>query len=118
LAKNADIFISSEHPDTCRIILTASEMLDESPHKNEPGLFVGVGKALPTHFIVALIWAGYAQDDDNGYKVYCLPKKTFTEGMAAAFVAFVMRASKGRTRKGTIEWIRKVSGERPCDLTP
>jgi hypothetical protein len=79
LAENAESIISSRRPDTCRLILCAAEMVPESPYRDQPGMFVGAGKALATHYVVALIWGGFRRNEDNGFEVYCLPKRQMSE---------------------------------------
>lgn len=99
LAENAESIISSRCLKSCRLILTAAKLVSDSPYPDEQGLFAAFGKALSTHYVVALIWAGHSRAEENGIEVYCLPKKRLSEDRIATIVAVLIKVNDGRNYK-------------------
>jgi len=93
----------SQDPTKCKFVLTKAQMITESPKGTTPGLFVGLGTALKNHYVVAMIWAGYNSADENGYQVLCISKTQFTEERIADFVACLIAANKGRSRRNAVK---------------
>ncbi|HVV69968.1 MAG TPA: hypothetical protein VHI52_00195, partial [Verrucomicrobiae bacterium] len=46
--------------------------------------------AHPTHWIVGLLWSGYPKPDQNGYRVFCIPKSKVPLEGVKDFVQYVM----------------------------
>jgi hypothetical protein len=93
----------TQHPTDCKWLLAKAQMIAESPKFPTAGLFVGLGTALKTHYVVGMIWAGYSSPDENGYQVLCLSKTQYTDERLADFVACLIAANKGRTRKNFVK---------------
>ena len=93
----------SQDPTDCKFVLAKAKMVTESPKFPTAGLFVGLGTALRTHYVVAMIWRGYSSSEENGYQVLCISKTQFTDERIADFVACLIAANKGRSRKTAVK---------------
>ena len=93
----------TQDPTVCKFLLAKAKMITESPQFPTAGLFVGLGNALTTHWVIGMIWSGYGSPEENGCQVICLSKTQFTNERLADFVTCLMVANKGRTRKNAVK---------------
>lgn len=54
----------------------------------------------PTHFILILRWSGYAHRQDNGYYVWCLPKRKFTVEQFYEYSRRILQPTDNRFSRG------------------
>ena len=60
----------------------------------------------PSHFILIVLWSGYAHRQDNGHFVWCLPKRKFTFEKFMEFSKRVLKSTDDRTPDADISWTR------------
>jgi hypothetical protein len=93
----------SQDPTDCKFVLAKAKMVTESPKFPTAGLFVGLGTALTTHWVIGMIWAGYDSPEENGCQVICLSRQQYTNERLADFVTCLMVANKDRSRKNAVK---------------
>ncbi len=60
----------------------------------------------PTHFILVVLWSGYAHRQDNGYFMWCLPKRKVTFEQFMEFSKRILRPADDRMLGADTFWTR------------
>ena len=95
LKVNPSVAAESRDDARCKALLGELGMLELFPRSDEPSLSVITFQHHPTHWIVGLRWSGYLKPDENGYRVFFLPKHQFQEEGVKDFVRYVMESYGG-----------------------
>jgi len=95
LKLNPQIAAESRDDAKCKVLFGELGMLDFFSKSNEPKLSVLTFRYHPTHWIVGLRWSGYPKPEENGYRVFCLPKQQLPEEGVKDFVRYVMETYGG-----------------------
>lgn len=95
LKLNPHIGAESRDDEKCKAFLGEFGMLELFIRSNEPNLSALTFPNHPTHWIVGLLWSGYPKPDQNGYRVFCIPKQTVPLDGVKDFVRYIMETYGG-----------------------
>ncbi len=90
LKLNPHMGAESRDDAKCKALLGELGMLELFKRSDEPNLSVLTFRNHPTHWIVGLLWSGYPKPDQNGYRVFCLPKQKIPEEVVKGVVQDVL----------------------------
>jgi hypothetical protein len=90
LRLNPHVAAESRDDAKCKAFMGELGMLDLFTRSKEPNLSVLTFRNHVTHWIVGLLWSGYPKPDQNGYRVFCIPKQQVPEEGVKDFVQYVM----------------------------
>ena len=76
---NPRLGVESRDDEKCQTLLGELGMLELLTRSQEPNLSVLMFPDHPTHWIVAILWSGHPKHDQNGNRVFCLPKQSIPE---------------------------------------
>ena len=86
LKLNPDVGAQSKDDAKCKVLLGELGMLELFRRSEEPNLSILACLTHNTHWIVGMLWSGYPKPDDNGYRVFCLPKTRVPEHGVKSFM--------------------------------
>ncbi len=95
LKLNPQVGAESSDDAKCKAFLGELGMLELFTRSREPNLSVLTFHNHPTHWIVGLLWSGYPEPGQNGYRVFCIPKQQVPEQGVKDFVQYVMETYGG-----------------------
>jgi hypothetical protein len=112
LPLNPDVTVESKDDAKCKAFLGGLGILEHFTRSKEPNLSALTFYNHPTHWIVGLLWSGYAKPEHNGYQLVCLPKSRIPEGGAKDFVQYMMEKYGGHDQEDGVirlpwEWRRQ-----------
>jgi hypothetical protein len=102
LRLNPHIAAESRDDAKCKTFLGELGVLECLARSNEPNLSVLTFPNHPTHWIVGLRWSGYPKPEQNGYRIFCLPKQQATEADAKKFVQYIMDTYGGYAQEDSL----------------
>ena len=106
IKKHPNVVTESRDDANCRLLLASLgliEALDASTKAAEPNFSVLVSDDHLTHWIVALRWSGYPEQD-NGCQVFALPKHLTNERRVRDFVDFIHQKYQGHDHREIVSW--------------
>jgi hypothetical protein len=95
LKLNPHMAAESRDNAKCKAFLGELGMLELFTRSNEPNLSALTCKTHPSHWIVGLLWSGYAKPEQNGYRVFCIPKQQVPEEVVKELVQEIMETYGG-----------------------
>lgn len=107
LRNNPHAAVESQDDAQCMLFFEQLGMLQCFPRSEEPTLSTLIHREHPTHWILGLLWSGYAKPEENGYRLFCLPKIYVSEQEVHEFEQFMMKAYGGHDYKAGIVYVPK-----------